>query len=307
MKTSFKQDSFGEFMLDSRKWHSDCEPSAIVVISHGMAEHIDRYDHFANFLLDHGIFTYGHSHRGHGLTAGGKTNLGLLCENGWMKMKEDLRRIVQYVKAEYPHKPIILLGHSMGSFLARDYLMDYCDQINGVILTGTGYQPKSLLKFGKFIAGAESKFRGARHRSKLLNQLSFGSYSKSIKDAQTDFDWLSTDSKEVEKYINDPFCGNVHTTGFYYGFFENLIRIIYSPEFLNDKSDIPMLLMSGSDDPVGDFGKGVKKTQEAFSKLGYDTTLKLIEGARHEVLNEVNKVDVYHILLDWIKRYNFIE
>ena len=300
MRSLFEQDSFGEFTLHGYKWFNSSIPKVIMVISHGMAEHIERYDEFANYLLSHDIYTYGHSHRGHGLTAGGRTNLGIIGDNGWMKMKEDLRRTVQFVKKEHPTVPIVLLGHSMGSFLARDYLMDYSEQIDAVILTGTGYQPKALLRFGKLVAGIESKIKGTRHRSTLLNDLSFGSYAKKFKDSTTSFDWLSRDPEMVAKYIEDPMCGQVHTSGFYYDFFENLIRIIYSPEMLNDRSNMPMLLLSGGSDPVGDFGKGVKKTQEAFKHLGYDTTLKLYDGARHEVLNEINRQEIYEYILGWI-------
>lgn len=301
MRNDFQHDSFGEVILHGFKWYSTSSPKSVLVISHGMAEHIERYDDFANYLLSHDIFTYGHSHRGHGLTAGSVSNLGIIGYNGWMKMKEDLRRTVQYAKREHPGIPIVLLGHSMGSFLTRDFLMDYSDQINAVILTGTGYQPKPLLTLGKLVAGAESKIKGTRHRSTLLNSLSFGNYAKQIKDAETSFDWLTRDKESVKKYIEDPLCGQIHTTGFYYDFFENLKRIIYSPEMLNDRSNMPMLLLSGDSDPVGDFGKGVKKTQEAFTRLGYDTTLKLFDGGRHEILNEINYPEVYEYILEWIK------
>jgi alpha-beta hydrolase superfamily lysophospholipase len=300
MRDSFSKDSFGEFTIKGYKWYKDSIPKAIVVISHGMAETIERYDDFAETLVRNDLFVYGHSHRGHGLTAGNLANLGIIGDNGWMKMKEDLRRVLESAKMDYPNVPVVLLGHSMGSFLVRDYLLDYSYQIDAVILSGTGFQPKSVLALGKLIAGIESKILGARHRSKLLDKMSFGSYNKSIKDPKTAFDWLSRDDEKVKAYVEDPYCGKVHTSGFYYELFENLIRIFHHPEVSNEKSKLPMLLMSGDMDPVGDYGKGVIKSEKIYKQNGFMTTLKLYPEGRHEMLNEINRSEVYQDIMDWV-------
>ncbi len=301
MRESYSKDSFGEFTIKGYKWYTHSIPKAIVVIAHGMAETIERYDDFANTLIQNDIFVYGHSHRGHGLTAGNQSNLGIIGDNGWMKMKEDLRRIVEYAKSDYPDIPVVLLGHSMGSFLVRDYLLDYSYQIDAVILSGTGFQPKLILSIGKLIAGIESKLLGSRHRSKLIDKMSFGSYNKKIETPKTPFDWLSCDDEQVKIYMDDPYCGNVHTSGFYYEFFENLIRIFYYPEVSNEKSKLPLLLMSGAMDPVGDYGKGVIKSEKVYRLNGFMTTLKLYPEGRHEMLNEINRSDVYQDIVNWVE------
>lgn len=299
MRHTFSKDSFGEFTLKGYKWFNESIPKAIFVISHGMAETIERYDEFANYLVQNDIFVYGHSHRGHGLTAGNLVNLGIIGDNGWMKMKEDFRRTLEFAKLDYPDVPVVVFGHSMGSFLVRDFLLDYSYQIDAVILSGTGFQPKAVLSSGKLIAGIESKLLGSRHRSKLIDKMSFGSYNKKIENPKTPFDWLSCDEDQVKKYINDPYCGEIHTSGFYYELFENLIRIFYYPELSNEKSNLPMFLMSGATDPVGDYGKGVIKSEKIYRQNGFKTTMKLYPEGRHEMLNETNRFEVYQDIINW--------
>ena len=223
MRVAYTLDSFGEVNIKGYKWFGDAPAKGIVLISHGMAETIDRYDAFANHLVEAGFVVYGHSHRGHGQTAGSVSNLGILGDNGWMKMKEDLKRALLMAKKEYPELPAFILGHSMGSFLLRDFLMDYSQMLDGAIVSGTGFMPAPLLKVGRLIAGIECKLKGTKHPSKLIDKISFGGNNKRIENPQTPFDWLSRDAKAVEKYIDDPFCGVVHSSGFFYDFFDNYI------------------------------------------------------------------------------------
>lgn len=302
MKVAFELDSYGELKLKGYKWMTQEPVKGILILSHGMAEHIDRYDDFATFLNSHGFHVYGHSHRGHGKTAGSIAQLGILGENGWMKAKEDLRRVVQMGIEDCPHCPIFVLGHSMGSFLLRDFLLDYSDVIEGAILSGTGFAPKWKLKLGKNIAAVQSKIKGTKHPSKLVDRLTFSSYNKAIKSPKTEFDWLSRDDEKVRAYIDDVYCGQVHSAGFFYDFSSNLLRILYAPVFENKKTQLPIFIFSGDEDPVGDYGKGVVKSKKYYESEGFHTSLKLYPGGRHEMLNEINRDEVYNDVLNWLTK-----
>ncbi|MBF4694896.1 alpha/beta fold hydrolase [Fusibacter ferrireducens] len=301
MRYEFEFDSFEDAIVKGYKWIEDKTPLQIVVLSHGMAETIERYDAFANFLLENDVFVYGHSHRGHGKTAGSLERLGHLGDNGWFKMKEDLRRVVEMAKTEYSDVPIILLGHSMGSFLARDFILDYSYLLDGVILSGTGYMNHFKLKIAQFLAEREGLKIGTHQKSTFMNRMSFGTYNKKIKDHKTDFDWLSRDEKQVQKYINDPYCGEIHPASFFIEFLNNMQRILYTDVFKNQKNNLPMLIFSGVCDPVGEYGKGVKKTYAYYKKNGFLTTLKLYPDGRHEMLNEINREAVYKDILEWLQ------
>jgi len=301
LRQSYEFDSFGELSIKGYKWTDSGEPTAILVISHGMAETIERYDAFAGFLVENGIFVYGHSHRGHGQTAESMEHLGYLGENGWFKMKEDLRRVVEMARTEYSEIPIFLLGHSMGSFLARDFLLDYSYLISGVILSGTGYFSKFELNLGKFLAQSEVNRKGIYYKSDRMTKISFGTYNKKIKGSQTDFDWLSRDAEVVKEYIEDPYCGQTHPASFYLEFMTNLYRILYTDLFKNLKDNLRMYIISGDSDPVGQYGKGVRKTARYYRDNGFDVSMKLYEGGRHEMLNELNRKEVFEDILNWIQ------
>ncbi|GAU77448.1 alpha/beta fold hydrolase [Fusibacter sp. 3D3] len=301
MRYEFEFDSFEDSVIKGYKWIEDKTPLQIVVLSHGMAETIERYDLFANYLLERDIFVFGHSHRGHGKTAGSIEQLGHLGENGWFKMKEDLRRVIEMAKSDYPDAPLVLLGHSMGSFLARDFILDYSYLLEGVILSGTGYMDPFKLKVAKFLAEREGSKIGLHQKSAFLNRISFGTYNNRIKNNTTAFDWLSRDEKQVQKYIQDPYCGVVHPVSFYIEFFTNLQRILHTDVFKNQKNNLPMLILSGDCDPVGAYGKGVKKTSAYYSANGFVTTLKLYSKGRHEMLNEINKEAVYKDIWMWLQ------
>ncbi len=303
MREPIEHDSYGELKIKGYKWFNEEQPKCIVIISHGMAETIERYDAFANVLLSHNIAVYGHSHRGHGQTAGDVSQLGILGDNGWMKMKEDLRRLVSMAKGDYPATPIVVLGHSMGSFLLRDFLLDYSMMIDGAIISGTGFMNKGLLTAAKTLAAIECKFKGTRHPSAMMDKLSFGKYNKRIDNPTTPFDWLSRDAQQVKAYMDNPYCGQLHSSGFYSDFLENLKRILYQAEFENKKESMPLFIFSGDADPVGDYGVGVKKAFEYYQKLGFKATLKLYPNGRHEMLNESNRDEVYSDVINWIQAY----
>lgn len=320
MRRTFAFQSFHETEIQGIHWyHHNSLPASVLVIAHGMMETIERYHDMAEYLLTRDIFVYGHDHRGHGKTAGEQNRLGDLGENGWIKAREDLKRVVKLARHDYPGVPVFLLGHSMGSFLVRDMLHQHLMEASGsvkkgkryapregwtprgVILSGTGKPSSAELTLGKWIAGMEMKWKGPLHRSNRLYDLTFEKYNKRIDDPRTYFDWLSRDDVLVEKYIQDPYCGQVHTSRFYNDFFHHLKRILYQENHIK-AFGLPMLLISGEEDPVGNYGEAVTTISEFYGERGCNITLKLYPGGRHEMFNEINRISVYEDLVRWINQ-----
>ena len=200
------------------KWMSD-DASVVkgtVQIAHGMAEHAGRYERFAEALTKAGYAVYANDHRGHGKTAGSQEKVGYFAdENGWEKVVEDMHTLTGIIKNDYPKKPFFLFGHSMGSFLSRHYSMLYANELSGLVLSGTGGDPGAMGKLGLFIAKMDAKFHGKKAKSAIMNKLSFGAFNGAFKPNRTNYDWLSRDNAEVDKYISDPLCGTVFTAGFF--------------------------------------------------------------------------------------------
>ncbi|WP_311315671.1 alpha/beta hydrolase [Neobacillus niacini] len=289
------------------KWVGDGEgqPKAIVQIAHGMAEHIKRYDPFARELVAQNMFVYGNDHRGHGMT-GSKTNsMGYFAdEQGFEKVVKDMETLTSIIEREYPDVPIFLFGHSMGSFLSRRYIQLYGNRLAGVILSGTGGDPGIMGKIGKLIASREKKMKGARTLSPLMNKLTFGSYNKAFRPTRTEFDWLSRDEKEVDKYIADPLCGGVFSSGFFHDLLEGLETVNKPENIMATPARLPIFLISGSKDPVGANSKGVLKTFQAYKAEGMQNDdYKFYEDARHELLNETNRDEVQVDVIHWINTY----
>ncbi len=278
---------------------------AILIINHGMAEHVARYDRFASYLQEKGIAVFGEDHRGHGRTAGDTDNLGYFADDfGWRMVVQDIRDLHLLIKEEYPGIPVIMMGHSMGSFLTRDYLKEFGDDLSGVILSGTGYTPGFITALGSFIASLEIRLKGKRHRSRLLDAMSFGSFNKPFSDdGDTGFEWLSRDREQVKLYHEDPYCGFICTSSHFRDLFSGLRVINRINAFMKTPKDLPLLLISGEQDPVGDRGRGVKKVYWAYKKSGVeDVTMNLIPEGRHESLNEINKDEIYTYLTDWMEK-----
>jgi len=280
------------------------EIKAFLQILHGMAEYSDRYEKFARYLNKSGIAVFAGDHRGHGDTAS-EDEIGWFAEeNGWERIADDAFELANFITSQYGATTTFLMGHSMGSFLARTVMVKHPDFYSGVIIMGTGCSKGLVGKIGKMLARHKIKKEGSRTPSILLNKLSFGSYNKQFEPVATDFDWLSRDAKEVEKYINDDKCGFLCSNGFFYD-------LLTGVEFANNRAyaealpkDLPLLIISGDMDPVGDYGKGVKKVYKLYNDAGIvDVTLKLIPEARHEILNETNRKEVYEILAAWLKAH----
>ncbi len=286
------------------KWSPATRPIAIVQIIHGMAEHAARYDDFARFLTNHGFVVFCSDLRGHGTTVGVVDKTGFFSYyNGWKIVSENVYQLTSIASKQYPELPLFLFGHSMGSLLARTYMTKHKSILKGVILSGTSYTPRLMLGFGKLIAVIQKKIKGYKYRSQLLDKLSFGSFNNKFKPARTKFDWLSRDEKQVDKYMNDDFCGFVCTASLFLDLF-NGISLIQSKSHLKSlAANLPIYLFSGEMDPVGDFTKGVKKVASLYKKHGAkDVEMKFYKGGRHEMLNEINKQEVYQDVLDWIMK-----
>lgn len=289
------------------KWEPENKnPIGIVQISHGMSETAIRYEYFAKNLTDNGYIVYINDHRGHGLTAKTIDNVGCLADSdGFTYLVEDINTLTNIIKEENEDLPIFLFGHSMGSFASQRYIMEYGNNIDGLILSGSNGKHGFILNIAEKIINYEIKKKGRLHRSKALDSLIFGGNNKKFKSPRTEFDWLSRDEKEVDKYIEDPFCGVLFTCGFFYDFIKGLQEIEDKENLKKVPLDLPIYIMSGDKDPIGKNGKGVLRLRDRYIKLGVkDVLCKLYEGGRHEMLNETNKDEVIRDILNWINEKN---
>lgn len=286
----------------TKKWYNENlnEYKGVVQLVHGMEEHIGRYDEFANFLAKNGFVVVGHDHLGHGKTAKTDSELGYFTQkNGWFYLAEDIHILQNKIKQEYPNIPYIILGHSMGSLLTRTYVTLYQDDLNGIIITGTSGQKIGLLT-GKILAKVIMIFKGKKYKSKMLAYLVTGSFNRQFKPNKTPVDWTTSDEKVIQEHINDTTPRCKFTASAYYELFKGSM-------YLNKKKNIkktpnvPILIFSGDKDPVGEKGKGVKRVYKMLKKTGKeDVTLKLFPNGRHEMLNEINRQEVFNFVLNWI-------
>lgn len=293
----------GEHRIHAVKWIPEApKPVCVLQIVHGMAEYIDRYDDFACYLADKGILVVGDDHLGHGQSVRDGEPYGYFCkEDAATVLVRDEHRLKKLVQSQYPDVPYIILGHSMGSFIVRNYLIRYGAGINGAVIMGTGMQPKPVLVFGIALAKLQSLIFGAKHKGSFINAISFGAYNKRIKSPKTPFDWLSRNEENVRKYIQDPLCGFTFTVNGFQTLF-TLICYLHDQEKLGKMpSALPVLFVSGADDPVGDYGRAVEAVYRSFKESGMENVrLKLYPQDRHEILNEIDKEDVYADIYRWI-------
>lgn len=275
---------------------------AVVQIAHGMAEHSQRYERFAQALTQVGFAVYAHDHRGHKMTAVTHDQSGYLADSGgWAHLVEDLGSVIAIAREEQPGLPIILFGHSMGSFVSRAFAAERGKELAGLVLSGTAGDPGALGKVGALIASVESRVRGARARSTLMDTMTFGQYNSAFKPNRTKFDWLSRDDAEVDKYVADEWCGEVFTAGFYTDLLGGLADINRDGYVARTPKTLPILIFSGDVDPVGNNGKGPTAVAEQYRRLGVeDVTLTLYPEGRHEMLNETNRDEVTADVIGWV-------
>lgn len=304
MATEVKKLNFSlQGSIETHKWYEDIEHKAAIILVHGMAEHIERYAGFAERLSKDGFIVYGYNQRGHKGTIANKDDYGYMHdEDNFMILVSDLYKMVKYVQEENPNLPLFIFGHSMGSFVTQRFIQLHGSKIDGIILSGSAKQPSIALRAGILLARLIIRFKGARHRSKLLNNLTFGNYNKYFRPNRSDFDWLNRDENEVKKYIDDEYCGGIFTAAFFRDFFRGLRAINHNFELI--PKELPILLLSGSEDPVGG---PVKLINSLYDTLRFmeikDLEFKLYEGARHELLLETNKEEVMNDCLNWLNSH----
>lgn len=275
----------------------------VVQIAHGMAEHSNRYAEFALNLCRQGYAVYINDHLGHGSSVANKDELGFFGDDGVTSLVEDMKQLTDIAKNEYPNVPVFLFGHSMGSFLSRAYTAKYGHLIDGVIYCGTS-GPNPAASMGIMMADYIAKKEGKLYRSSFLDSTAFASYNKKT-EKETKFDWLSRDKKEVQKYIDDEYCGFLFTASGFKTLFTLLKEISSKLWYKTVPSDMQIFIISGEADPVGEYGKGVRQVYGDLKKTGHTgVTMKLYPEARHELLNELNKKEVFSDIVEWLNNNN---
>lgn len=277
-------------------------PRGIVHISHGMAEHAGRYAHVARALTEAGFVVYGNDHRGHGRTATRDEDVGFFApERGWERVLRDLRQLFAHERSRHAGAPLVLLGHSMGSFLAQQLMYEDGGMFRAVALSASSGKPEPLAAAGRLVARAEKLRLGARGRSKLLTALSFDAWNKAFAPNRTRFDWLSRDAAEVDKYAADPRCGFACTTQLWIDLLDALPELARRENQARVPKDLPVYVFAGGEDPVSNRTRGLAQLLDAYKHAGMrDVTHRFYAGARHETLNEVNRDEVIRDVLAWV-------
>ena len=301
MRESFTIPSNGIGQLHCCRWMPEGEPKAVLQIVHGIAEYIERYDDFAGFLNGLGYVVVAEDHMGHGQTVGAEGTQGYF-EGGWFTAVSDSYALLRKTKAEYPQIPYVLFGHSMGSFMARTILEVYPDSgIAAAVICGTGWQPRAILPGAIGICQLACKKVGEKNTSATLQNMVFGGYNKRVEHPRTEFDWLTRDAKVVDAYIAHPSCGFTATTGLLRDLLTGIRFIEQKQNLAKMNKDLPVLFIAGGDDPVGNYGKGVTRAAEEFRKAGMKhVSCRLFPLGRHEILNEINRREVYDFTAKWL-------
>ena len=279
------------------------KPRAVIQLVHGMAEHIDRYDDFASYLVGRGFVVCAEDHIGHGGSAVDETEFGHMPAHGGKDiLLGDVHTLRRMVAELYPDVPYVIYGHSMGSFIVRAYIARHGEGIAACVLSGTGNVPAPLSKFGRSLARMLAAIRGERHRSPFIDNMGAGGYGKKIENPRTHLDWLSTDDAVVDAYIEDEKCGFMFTVGGYATLLDLTAEVV-TPECAEKvPKELPVLFVAGDGDPVGDMGKGVQAAAKLLRDAGVrEVDCKLYEGMRHEIHNEVDNDRVYDDIATWIE------
>lgn len=306
MKKNFRLPSKdGKHQLHVVMWIPEQPVLAVVQISHGMIEYIERYEEFAQYVNKQGILVVGNDHLGHGHTTDNDEELGYFCKRHMSKtVVADLHRVTVATKKLYPNVPYFLLGHSMGSFLARRYLMAYGKELTGAILCGTGRQLPPVLTFGRMLENVMEQVKGDQYRSRVLDRIVFGAYNRKVSNPVGENDWICSDQKVVEKKNGEKHCSFLFTLNGFRTLFDT-ISYIQQPDHINRiPKKLPIFFIAGSEDPVGEYGKGVQDVYDSYHKAGIkNLAIRLYEGDRHEIFMEKDREEIFADVLYWLQKY----
>ena len=289
--------SDGIHRVHGLRWSPDGDVRAVLQIVHGMAEHIERYDEFAGFLAENGVLVVGHSHLGHGQTAENDDELGWFGEpDGNDLLIGDIQTLREMTESRYPGVPYFILGHSMGSFLTRQYLCLYGKGLSGAVIMGTADLPDVLVQSAAALCHLMAAFKGWHYRSALIDSFIIRGYERKMGMA-----WLSKNEESTRAYAEDPKCGFAFTLNGFYHFFRTVDRANSLEAAGQMPKDIPIRFTAGAEDPVGSNGKGVEAVYRRYKKQGANASLKLYPGMRHEILNELDRLTVFEDILNWME------
>lgn len=301
MRTDSFFDSHGMGKIHFIRWAPETAPVAVVQIVHGIADYANRYSEFAEFLNRQGILVVAEDHMGHGQSINNGSIQGHF-HGGWFTAIEDTMELMKRTMAEFEGVPYVLFGHSMGSFMARTILCKYPDSgIKAAVICGTSWQPKAAMPAILALCSAVCKKVGETNTSESLQNMVFGGYNKMVEHPRTPYDWISRDQKIVDDYNADPLCGFTPTTGLTKDMMTGIAYMENSKNLAAMNKALPVFVIGGGDDPVGYYGKSIEKTAREFRKAGMqDVTYKVYPLGRHEILNEINREEVYSDVSKWI-------
>ena len=285
-----------------QSWAPPGDARGVIQLLHGLGEHIGRYERFAHAAVGRGYVVYGHDHRGHGLSEGERGYFA--DEEGWHKVVEDVRLVNDHIREMHATIPVIMLGHSMGSFIAETFTMHYGGRLQGLLLSGSSWPRRIQLLPGRLLAKLESLRVGKRGDSALINALGFGAFNRPFRPVRTEMDWLSRDEAEVDRYVADPLCGGPFTCGLWLDFLGGLFELGSDKSLARIPADLPILITGGSADPVGGDKGMTRLAMHYMHTMHQRVKLKIYPEGRHEILNEINREDVTADWLDWIEQHS---
>ncbi len=300
-ETSFRlQSSTRQDLVVRSKLPLQAKPKGIVLIIPGMAEHAGRYNDFASFLAENHFGVYACDHPGHGKSISAPGEAGSFPKKrGWQIMLENVRALYTYIRKNQPEIPVFVFGHSMGSIIARHFTALYPVYIQGLILSGSFALKPWMVNMALFLMKIKILFEGADHKSKWFNRAFYGSFNRHFKNRHTLFEWISSSREEVDEYVADPLCGFDCSNAFYRSLLKGIAATNRAEQLLTYRKTLPVLILSGQEDPVGNFGKDAVKLHKIYYVQNFQNLSMKIFPGRHELLHEINKDAIYKYLLDW--------